>query len=207
MPKLLGLKIIRKMMNKVTKISFLCLLMTSCINESDEVILRREFLVPTTAKTVYYNVSPEKSGFFGREGLKIDIAFQFDEHSFQKYFDDAKKGGNWLELPIPEDFLMKMFGIKSTKEGIIRLYKESGKPLPEEGSIHNPTLEQLYESALKSLELPETKGLFQCRTAGDNIMHKKKEIILSLDKDLIDFILAILDIEKRQLIIKVRTKY
>uniref|UniRef100_A0A7V0Z3K0 Lipoprotein n=1 Tax=candidate division WOR-3 bacterium TaxID=2052148 RepID=A0A7V0Z3K0_UNCW3 len=194
-------------MKKIAKISLLCLLIASCINESDEAILRREFLIPPSAKTIYYNVYPEKPGFFGREGLRIDIAFQFDERSFQKYFDDAKKGVNWLELPIPEDFLMKMLGIKSTKEGIIRSYKESGKALPEEGSIYNPTLGQLFESALKSVELPETKGLFQCRTAGDDIMHKKKEIKLSLEKDLIDFILAILDTEKKQLIIKVRTKY
>ncbi len=194
-------------MNKVTKISFLCFLMASCINESDEAILRREFLIPATAKTIYYNVYPEKPGFFGREGLKIDIAFHFDEQSFQKYFDDAKRGSNWLELPIPEDFLMKMLGIKSTKEEIIRSYKESGKALPEEGSIYNPTIRQLFENSLKKLELPETKGLFQCRTAGDDIMHKKKEIKLSLEKDLIDFILAILDTEKKQLIIKVRTKY
>ncbi len=195
------------MMNKITKISLLCLLITSCISESDEAILRREFLIPATVKTIYYSVYPEKPGFFGREGLKIDIAFQFDEQSFQKYFDAAKKSGNWLELPIPEDFLMKMLGIKSTKERIIKSYEASGKAIPEEGSIYNPTLRQLYESALKSLELPETKGLFQCRTAGDDIMHKKKEIKPSLDKDLIDFMLVIIDTEKKQLIIKVRTKY
>ncbi|MGB9721637.1 MAG: hypothetical protein ACPL28_09180 [bacterium] len=184
-----------------------CIVNVGCINESDESILRREFSVPSTAKTIYYNASPEKSGFFGREGLKIDVTFQFDEKDFQKYFDNAKRSGNWLELPIPKSFLMKMLGIETIKQGIISSYKQTGRDVPEEGSINNPTIEQLYEKHLKTLNLPETKGLYQCRTAGDDIMHKKKEIKVSLKKDLIDFILAILDIEKRQLIIRVRTKY
>ncbi|MEO0185976.1 MAG: hypothetical protein ABIL20_09285, partial [candidate division WOR-3 bacterium] len=90
---------------------------------------------------------------------------------------------------------------------IIKSYKNSGKELPEEGSVYNPTIEQVYEDALKSLDLPDTKGFYQCRTAGDDIMHKPKEIKMTLEKDLIDFMMAILDIEKRQLIIRVRTKY
>ncbi|MCX7995517.1 MAG: hypothetical protein N3A65_07095 [candidate division WOR-3 bacterium] len=183
------------------------ILISGCINESDETILRREFSVPSSAKTIYSRVHPEEPGFFGREGLSIDIAFQFSEHDFQKYLLDVKKSGKWLELPIPKDFLMKMFGIESTKKGIIRTYKDSGRNLPEEGSIYNPTIEQLYENALKSLDLPDKKGFYQCRTAGDDIMHRPKEIKLTLEKDLIDFMLAILDIEKMQLIIKVRTKY
>ncbi len=186
-------------------IIFIALL--NCIEESDETILRREFNVPSSAKTLYYRAYPEKPGFFGREGLKIDIAFQFDEQGFQKYFSEAKKSGEWHELPIPEDFLMKMCGIKMTKEGIIRSYKEMGKEPPEEGSIYNPTIEQLYEKSLKELDLPDVNGLYQCRTAGDDIMHKPKEIKLVLEKDLNDFMLVILDIEKKALVIRVRTKY
>ncbi|MEO0136849.1 MAG: hypothetical protein ABIL86_04875 [candidate division WOR-3 bacterium] len=178
-----------------------------CSRESDETILRREFSVPASAKTIYSHISPEEPGFFGREGLRIDIGFQFNEQDFQKYLTDALKNGKWRELPIPKDFLMKMLGIESTKQWIIKSYKNSGKELPEEGSVYNPTIEQLYEDALKSLDLPDTKGFYQCRTAGDDIMRKPKEIKMTLEKDLIDFMLAILDIEKRQLIIRVRTKY
>ncbi len=178
-----------------------------CSPESDETILRREFSLPASAKTIYCRVNPKEPGFFGREGLRIDIVFQFDEKDFQKYLANAQNSGKWLELPISKDFLMKMLGVESTKQGIIRSYKETGKDFPEEGSIYNPTIEQLYEKAIKSLDLPETKGLYQCKTAGDDIMHKTKEIKMTLEKDLYDFILAILDTEKKQLLIKVRTKY
>lgn len=179
----------------------------NCIKESDEIILRREFSVLASAKMLYYRVYPEKPGFFGRENLKIDMAFQFDEVDFQEYLSDAKKCSKWHDLQIPKEFLMKMCGIKKTKGGIIRLYKEMGKELPEEGSIYNPTIEQLYEKSLKELDLPDVKGLYQCRTAGDDIMHKPKEIKVVLEQDLNDFILAILDIEKKALIVRVRTQY
>ncbi|MEO0162780.1 MAG: hypothetical protein ABIL74_10985 [candidate division WOR-3 bacterium] len=186
---------------------YLLTFIIACSRESDETILRREFSVPASAKTIYSHISPEEPGFFGREGLRIDIGFQFNEQDFQKYLTDALKNGKWRELPIPKDFLMKMLGIESTKQGIIRSYKNSGRDLLEEGSVSNPTIEQLYEDALKSLDLPDTKGFYQCRTAGDDIMRKPKEIKMTLEKDLIDFMLAILDTEKRQLIIRVRTKY
>ncbi len=191
------------------KIIFIILFFSiiTCVKESDEAILRREFGVPPTAKTIHYSTNPEKPGFFGREGLKVDIAFQFDERDFENYLVSAKKSGKWMTLPIPKDFLLKMFGIESTKKGIIKSYQIRGEKLPEEGSIYNPTIEQLFEESLKELNLPETRGWYQCRTAGDDIMHKPKEIKLTLENDLIDFMLGILDTEKRQLIVRVRTKY
>ncbi len=51
------------------------------------------------------------------------------------------------------------------------------------------------------------KGLYQCRTAVDDIMHKPKAIKLVLGNGLNDFMLAILDTENKELIIRYIGKY
>jgi hypothetical protein len=50
-------------------------------------------------------------------------------------------------------------------------------------------------------------GNYQCRSAGDNIMHKRKQIYTSLDHELIDYMFAILDFDEQSLKIKVSADY
>lgn len=50
-------------------------------------------------------------------------------------------------------------------------------------------------------------GLFQCRTAGDDIMHAKKTVRVNLGESINDLMLGILDFKQQQLIVKVRTGY
>lgn len=52
-----------------------------------------------------------------------------------------------------------------------------------------------------------TNGLFQCRTAGDDIMHSKKAIRRNLGDSVNDLMLGILDRDRQQLIVKVATGY
>lgn len=52
-----------------------------------------------------------------------------------------------------------------------------------------------------------TTGLFQCRTAGDDIMHTTKTIRTDLGNSINDLMLGILDSKQQQLIVKVRTGY
>lgn len=56
------------------------------------------------------------------------------------------------------------------------------------------------------LTVSPVTGLFQCRTAGDNIMRATKTIRGELDEPVNDFMLGILDFDQRQLIVKVRTR-
>lgn len=182
----------------------------SCdVQVSDESILRREFNIPASAKVASYEAMPKDYGWFGREGLKISMVFQFSDKDFDDYFTEAQMSGKWNLLPMSKEFLMYMGGIRSTKEGIIKEYQMCGEKLPEEGSVYNPTIEQLYDNFINKNVIPThiTNGLYQCRTAGDNIMQARKTICSKLDHDLNDFILAILDYNTKRMIIKVGTKY
>jgi hypothetical protein len=178
-----------------------------CSIQSDEQILRKEFNIPASAKTILFTSSPEKGGWFGREGLRIDATFQFNDTDFQGYKGEAEKSGAWQPLPIPKYFLMKMGGIKAGKEMRLRTHRAIGEPIPKEGTVYNPTEEQLYEKFVSQLFLDAKNGLYQCRAAGNDIMHEQKVIYKSLEKELNDFMFAVLDTDKKILKIKVSTNY
>jgi hypothetical protein len=57
------------------------------------------------------------------------------------------------------------------------------------------------------LTVSPASGFFQCRTAGDDIMHTTKTIRTDLGDSINDLMLSILDSKQQQLIIKVRTGY
>lgn len=179
----------------------------SCSSGSDESILREEFDVPDSAELTYFKASPEEAGWFGREGLKIDAYFQFNDEDFERYLSTANKSKEWLPLPIPKKFLIHIFSVKSSKENRIRYYKERNEPLPEEGSVYNPTEEQMLNERIKMLPLAGSNGIFTLKAAGNNIMHSAKKTYVFLDKDLNDFMLAILDFDQKKLFIKVSTNY
>jgi len=183
-----------------------CFLLAGCLPQSDEQLIRREFAVPARARMTAYSASPEQGGWFGREGLRIHMEFQFTTSGFNDYLAAARRQGGWRELPIPRRFLLHMGGIESAKQGILRSFALQNKTYPE-GSVYNPTQEQLYEQFVKRLDLQVRRGLFQCRTAGDNIMHAEKRTCQELRQDLNDYMLAVLDRDAKRLIIKVGTKY
>ncbi len=88
----------------------------------------------------------------------------------------ANGSGQWLPLPIPENFLRHMGGISTARASRVRSYELQNRPLPEEGSIYNPTDDQLLCRFVESLPRIPSQGLFQCRSAGDNIMVTPKMI-------------------------------
>ncbi len=83
----------------------LCLMMLGLnlpgcdLRKSDEAILRSEFDIPEQARLIRYEAFPKESGWFGREGLKIDIAFQLDARDYAEYRSRAGVSGQWLPLP------------------------------------------------------------------------------------------------------------
>ncbi len=177
------------------------------LQESDEAKLRHEFVIPPAARVVSYKATPDKAGWFGREGLKIDIVFQVDPQDYAAYAASAEASEQWLPLPIPDSFLRRMGAIASAKDGIVRSYRLQGRPLPAEGSVYNPTVERLQAAFLASLPPQPARGLFQCRSAGTDIMNARKTVHTQLDRDLNDFMLALLDHDRRQIAIKVSTRY
>ena len=196
--------------NRLIISALLALFLTlyACSVPTDESLLRKEFNIPETAVLLSYKASPETSGWFGREGLKIDIVFQFNETDFANYITEAEKSGSWRALPISQSFLMKIGSIARHKQGLIKSYELTGKKLPKEGSIYNPTEQKLYENFIKTLPLDVKYGFYQCRTAGDNILFNTKTIVQEdLTTDLNDFMLAILNTDNKTLSIKVSTTY
>ncbi len=175
---------------------------------SDEAILRAEFDVPRSAKVISCKTHPDGlAGWFGREGLEIDLVFQFNHQDYAAYLTRAKALGTWQPLPIPREFLLRMGAISTSRASTVRSYELRGDALPDEGSIYNPSEEQLLARLLDNLPPLPDAGLFQCRSAGTDIMHAPKTVHTQLQADLNDFMLGLLDHERRQLIIKVRTYY
>jgi len=193
------------------KISFVILiffsLLVSCSLNSDEDSIRTEFKIPDSAEMVYFEVYPKESGWFGREGLKIDAYFQFNEEDFNQFVSNAKKSNEWLPLPIPKDFLMHMFSVQTARDSRIRYYEETNKPMPEEGSVYNPTEEQILEAGIKILPVTGPNGIFTLKAAGTDIMNEPKKIYTKIDKDLNDFMIGILDFDQKKLFVKVSTGY
>ena len=181
--------------------------LAACSIDSDESIIRDEFHIPSSAKLLHFSVFPKESGWFGREGLKIDAAFELNDEDFSNYLEEAKKSNQWLPLPIPRDFLMKMFSIKSAKEYRIRYYKDQNKPLPEGGSVYNPTEEQILERVIQTLPVSSGNGIFILKASGTDIMNAPKKTYKKLNADLKDFMLGVFDFDQKKLFIKVSTSY
>lgn len=188
-------------------IAFISSIHLSCSFNSDEAVLRKEFNIPDSAELTYFKVYPEETGWFGREGLKIDAVFQMNDKDFNQYLGNAEKSNEWLPLPIPTNFLMHMFSVKTAKEYRINYYKEKNEPLPEEGSVYNPTEEQILEAGIKILPVTGLNGIFTLKAAGTDIMNAPKKTYTTLEKDLNDFMLGILDFDQKKLFIKVSTSY
>lgn len=182
-------------------------LFSSCSWDSDEIVIRKEFNIPESAELISFKATPEESGWFGREGLKIDAMFQLSNKDFDEYLSKAKSSGEWLNLPIPKDFLMKMLSIKNSKQGIKYSYEVQNRPLPEEGSVYNPTEEQLLEQRMKIIPVTGPNGIFTLKSAGNDIMRMPKKTYTKLDRELIDFMLGILDFDQKKLFVKVSTNY
>jgi hypothetical protein len=175
--------------------------------KSDEQVLRDEFRIPPEVVLDSMSVSPEEAGWFGREGLTIDAMFRFSPEQFQEYRRRAERDDRWKRMPPSREFLMRMLGIRSHTEALARSYAAQGESLPPAGSIYNPTEEQLYDRQASCLPLDVEYGLYQCKTAGNDIMHSFKVPCSSVKGDLNDYMLAVLDFDGKVLRIRVQTKY
>jgi hypothetical protein len=174
---------------------------------SDESAIRDEFEIPSAAKVVSFKAQPEKPGWFGREGLKIVITFQLSDSSFGEYAARANASGKWRPIPITENFLRRMAAIETARRLKIDAYRMRVETPAPEGSVYNPTDAQMLKTFIESLPPQPANGLFQIRRAGTDIMRAPKSVYEEPDQDLNDFMLAMLDTDRKQVIIKVSTSY
>ena len=189
--------------------ALLCtLLLTGCpARHTDEHRIRQHYGIPATARTVHAQVTPAEAGWFGREGLKISMVFKLSDGDVEAMANQIAASGTWQPLPIPEATLEHLAGIRSTREARIRLAQTTGKPLPPEGSVHNPTAGQLMEQFRQSLPAQPASGWYQISTAGNDILRAPKTVRNTLHTDVNDFMLAMFDPAQRTLIVRVSTNY
>jgi hypothetical protein len=185
-----------------------CATLAGCsTRRSDELSLRREFAVPWGASVVRYAASPEEPGWFGREGLKITMVFRLSPAAAESFSRSALRSGQWRPLPIPAAELRHLAGIRTAIESRTRAAQLTGTPLEPSGSIHNPSAGQMLQRFQAMLPPMPRAGLFQIRTAGNNIMGAPKRIMSPLQNDVNDFMLAVLDPAEGTLTIRVSSNY
>ena len=175
--------------------------------QSDESAIRRQFVIPQAARTLVYAATPAESGWFGREGLKITMIFRLSASDFNAWSGVALSSGRWQPLPIPETVLKHLAGVRSAREARLRLAQETGKPLPPEGSVYNPSDAQLMKQFSASIPALPRSGWYQIRTAGTDIMRAPKTIRATLNHDVNDFMLAVLDPKEHTVMVRVSTNY
>jgi hypothetical protein len=186
----------------------ICAVLAGCTpRQADELTLRREFDIPRAATVITYEATPSESAWFGREGLKITMVFQLSSADFDVLVRAAKDSGNWQPLPIPESVLKHLACIRTSREARVRSARESGQALPPEGSVYNPTEQQILERFRQSMPSHPRTGFYQIRTAGTDIMHAPKTVRSTLDTDVNDFMLAMLDPEHHTIVVRVSTNY
>jgi len=179
----------------------------SLLFRKPEDALRREFNIPWAARAVSYEATPAEPGWFGREGLRITMVFQLSAADFNELARAAATSGTWQPLPIPDRVLHHLAGSRTSREARARAAQESGRALPPEGTIGNPTEQQILDRFKQSMPSPPPRGLYQIRTAGSDIMHAPKTVGQTLNVEVNDFMLAMLDPEHHKVVIRVRTNY
>jgi hypothetical protein len=186
----------------------LAVLLGGCDPDSrDQSLIRAEFDLPPAAEVIEYASSPPPGGWFGREGLKITLILQLSPTDYAGYAQRARASGQWRPLPIPESFLRRMAAIDSAKRQRQASTDLTGQPLPKAGTVYNPDEQQMLARFTDSLPAPPARGLFQVRTAGDDVLRTPKRIVTTPDTDLSDFMLIMLDDDRQRVLIKVSTFY
>jgi hypothetical protein len=189
----------------------LCLgfaLLTGCSSRAtDEWALRREFSLPITATVIRYAASPSAPAWFGREGLKITMVFQLGPADFDALLRKSVRSGQWRPLPIPETTISHLANIQTVQAAKARSWRAQASPIPKEGSIYNPTDQQMLEQFQQSLPALPRRGWYQIKTAGNDILYGPKITRTQLNVDVDDFILAILDPVNKKVVFRVSSNY
>jgi hypothetical protein len=185
----------------------LCALLLSGCAKSDESVLRDEFDIPAAATLVSIRATPETPGWFGREGLEIEAEFAFAPDEFESYRDAAQSQAAWQPVPVSDEDLRKMTGLRSYLTALEHSNKVVAEAVPTAAARPVPSEEELLARWKERLPLDTQSGLWSCRTAGDNIMYAERVPCSSKPGDLNDFMLAVLDFDTRRLRVHVHTSY
>lgn len=167
--------------------------LAACVaRETDEQVIRREYDIPAAARVLVAQISPAEAGWFGREGLKITMVFALSEGDFDTLRRRLKATSQWQPLPIPETTLAHLAGIRRARAA---------------GGVGNSTDQQLLAQFRQTMPPHPPSGWYQIRTAGTNILHAPKTVRDTLNTDVNDFMLAVLDPQQHTVMVRVSTNY
>lgn len=167
--------------------------LAGCVaRETDEQVIRRQYGIPPAAKVLVAQVSPAEAGWFGREGLKITMVFGLSAGDFDALTRRLQATSQWQPLPIPEPTLAHLAGISRARAA---------------GGVGNRTDQPLLAQFRQSMPPHPPTGWYQIQTAGTDILHAPKTVRDTLDTDVNDFMLAVLDPERRTVMVRVSTNY
>lgn len=177
---------------------------------SDEAVLRRALAIPAEVRLLGLQASPpaDQAGWFGREGLTIEASFGFDPAQFEAFRQQTADEARWRPLPVPRDLLVKMLGVASRQRGLRILNERYQKQNRPELIRPIPGADEILDSwRAPRLPLDVPRGWYRCLTAGDNLLYAAKRECLEKPGDQNDFILAVLDAERRELRVSAHTNY
>lgn len=155
-------------------------------------MIRRQYGIPAAARVLVGQSSPAEACWFEREGLRITLVFGLNEGDFGALTRRLKATSQWQPLPIPETTLAHLAGIHRARAA---------------GSVGNRTDQQLLAQFRQSMPPYPPIGWYQIRTAGTDILHAPKTVRDTLNTDVNDFMLAVLDPEQHTVMVRVSTNY
>ena len=168
--------------------------------DSNEAVIRWEFLIPKASVMTEYKANPETTGFDGRDFLEITMRFEMDAVTFAQYLGVIKDQPGWQPLPIPEGLIMRMGRVLSRQKALIENY-------PNDTNLHR-SVEEMRDEFVKSLPLEAKSGFYLRKYAGKDIMHAPKKIVLNEEgEELPDFMLAVVVPEHRQVRVRAQAWY
>jgi hypothetical protein len=151
---------------------------------------------------------PPSSGWFGREGLTIDMTLQLDEPSFRQYVQQVTAASPWSPLPIPDSMLRRLAGIETIRQSNGALAQaKRGSHSPEGAAVYQPTDAQLLAQFVATLPPQPQHGHYQVLVSGTDILHAPRRVLINPVRDVNDFILVMLDQERHRVLVKVKTWY
>ncbi len=146
---------------------------------SEEPWVRSEFAIPAKARTVEFDGTP--SSPFKRTSMEINAVFQFSPSDYLEFLNQAMISGEWLETPISDEWFETLSGEATDDQ--IASFKASLAPIPAD-------------------------ALVQWRTDGvDIVQNSSKALMTPPPQRPRDFAMAVLDHQKFQLHVCVRTYY
>jgi hypothetical protein len=176
------------------------------LNESDRSWMAREFNLPADLEPATFESSPPEgeSGWFGREGLVIKAVYKLSDLQMAKYVEKLRSDPHWHPLPVPESIAANVGRIDQRIEGLKEYNRQSRQHAAEQGrtrppGIPVPTQEKLTREFISGLAGEAGSGFYRFQTVGNDLKHQPMRSDCNATDRVNDYIIGVLDTDKKEL--------